>query len=199
MKNKRWIRLIILSYIFSNIALSQDNIQCGSNDIQCVYDNIDSAKSIEIKKIESEGTSIIEETTIKITKTSSLDFGEADLQSMPGFNRRSLVHSVANISINKLQSFKKQPENSFFKTILPECPALRKHASIQMLIGKEAQCKFQYSPQQDLCSFTNSCPIKDDQRIQLISNGLSKDFKCSGTLIETLKSICFFSSFHNFL
>ncbi|MDP2850515.1 MAG: hypothetical protein Q8O20_05520 [Sulfuricurvum sp.] len=199
MRNKRWIRLIILSSIFSNIALSQDNIQCGSNDTQCVNNHLNSAKSIEIKKIESEGTSIIEETSITITKTSSLDYGEADLQSMPGFNKPSLVHTVADISINKLQSFKKQPENSFFKTILPECPALRKHASIQMLIGKEAQCEFQSSPQQDLCSFMNNCPIKDDQRIQLISNGVSKDFKCSGTLIETLKSICFFSSFDNIL
>lgn len=190
MSNKRWIRLIVLSYVFSNIAFSQDNIQCGSNDIQCVNNHIDSAKSIKVKKIESEGTSIIEETSITITKTSSFDYGEADLQSMPGFNRRSLVHAVADISISKLQRFKKQPENSFFKTILPECPALRKHASIQMLIGKESQCEFQYSPQQDLCSITNSCPIKDDQRIQLISNGLSKDFKCSGTLMDTLKSIC---------
>lgn len=189
MKNSGWVGLIILSYVFSNIALSQDNIQCGSNDIQCVNNHIDSAKSIEVKKTESDGSSTIEEISIIITKSTSFDYGEADLQSTPGFNKGSLVHTVADISINKLQRFKKQPENSFFKMILPECPALRKHANIKMLIGKESQCEFQYSPQ-DSCLFTNNCPIKDDQRIQLISNGLSRDFKCSGTLIETLKSIC---------
>lgn len=202
MRNKRWVRLIILSYLFSNIALSQDNVQCGSNDIQCVKENIDSVKTIGLIKIEMDGTTTIEESQVIITNKDQ--FATKKYPSFSSnddryFGKEKSMQGTADIFIHKLQAIKKDPKNSIFKELIQTCPDLSKN--LEKLKGKTAQCILNeniivHYQSHDIywCEHSDcmrgSFPKEGDERLQLVANGLSTSFPCDGSLIDEVKSIC---------
>lgn len=206
MKKHSAIGIIAISCIFSINTLSQELVICPDNDLQCINRHLDSVKSIEIKKTEKDGSILIESTKIKLTNSDNYTYTEfPDMQSMPGFKiekREKSVRATADISIDYLKAIKEQPNNSIFKTIIQTCPNLSLSENIKKLNGAKAQCTLNeaitvtYVPEDIYwCDEHSSCmhgpfPRKMDERLQLPSNGLTAYYKCQGSLIDYIKSIC---------
>ncbi len=204
MKKLSLVCLISISCILVGNILAQDIIQCGSNNIQCVRDNLDSVKSIEVKKTELNGGVIIEETQIKITNDNQAQSLLDDVNSKSTFSKakEKSLHAVADIYINKFKSIKENPKNSILKELIVACPNLGKSKSIKKLEGKKAQCQLNknvtvnYAPKDIYwCAPKIGCvlgpyPKSSDERLRLISDGLSRSFQCDGSLIKEVKSIC---------
>lgn len=207
MKMYRAIKLITIFCLFSSgTMMAEETIKCPANDFACLNQHIDSAHSIEITKTEKSGTTLIESTTIKLTKSDNSVYTEfSDLQNIPGLkldNSEKNVEASAHISINHLQAIKKQPNNSIFKKIIQTCPNLRLAANIKKLNGTNAQCTLNEGitvtyAREDIywCGKHTSCrqgpfPSKMDERLQLFSEGLAPYYTCHGLLIDQIQSIC---------
>lgn len=197
--------IAIFSLLILN-AIAQDHVKCPNNDIQCVYTHIGSAKSVDITKTERKGRGIIESTHIKLTNATGSTYTEfPDIQSMPGFKREKReksLQSFAEISINNLKAINKQSKNSMFKTLITTCPNLLLSENIKKLNGTKAECVLNenitvtYVPEDIYwCDHHSGCrhgeyPEEMDERLQLVSNGITNYYKCNGSLIEQIASIC---------
>lgn len=200
---------VIAFGLFSLFALNlsaQENVQCSENNLKCFNEILDNAKSIDIDKTEREGSVIIESTHIKIINADNSPYTEfPDMQSMPGFkisSREKKLEAVAHISVNRLKAIKKTPKNSIFTNLLSSCQNLRLPENIKKLEGTDAQCilnegvSVTYVPEDIYwCDNHSNCmhgtfPHKRDERYRLVSDGISSVYKCTGTLIERLQSIC---------
>lgn len=203
MKNSRFVGLIILSCIFSNSALSQETIQCNSNDTKCVREHINTVKKIELRKIEMEGTAISEDTQITIINKDQS--AHKNLTGLQSYDDRSIgteksMQGIADISIHQLHAIKKYSKNSIIKKLIQTCPDLNKN--LEKLEGKKAQCLLNkditvyFMPKDTFWSGSNSrgflgpFPEEEDERLQLVTDGLSTSFPCDGSLIDEVKSIC---------
>lgn len=197
MKKYSLMLLFTASYIFTNNAISHDIIQCDINNIQCLKASINSAKTIELKKIEVDNSTTIEETQIIITNKDQ--FAEKKYPTLSDYGKEKSMQGTADISIHKLQAIKKDPKNSIFKELIQTCPDLNKN--LEKLKGKTAQCLLNeniivHYQSHDIywCEHSDcmlgSFPEEGDERLQLVANGLSKSYRCNGSLIDEVKLIC---------
>lgn len=207
MKPDRHVIAFSVFFVFALNLIAQDNVlQCPENKIECIAENLDNAKTVDIDKVEKAGSVIIESTHIKITNADNSPYTEfPDMQSMPGFkitSREKSMQAIANITVNRLKSIKKAPKNSIFTHLLSSCPNLRLPENIKKLEGTDAQCilnegvSVTYVPEDIYwCDQNSNCmhgtfPLKRDDRYHLVSDGISRWYKCTGSLIDQIQSIC---------
>lgn len=206
MKKYHWVGILTISFLFTANTLSQELILCSDNDLECVNRHIDSVKSLEIKKIETNETAIIEVTRIKLTNAINHTYTEfPDMQSSPGFKiekREKSVQAVADISVDDLKAIRNDPKNSILKKAIQTCPNLYLSENIDKLKGAKAHCilneniTLTYLPEDIYwCDNHSGCrhgpfPDEMDERLQLLSDGISTSFKCTGSLVEHIQSIC---------
>lgn len=201
MRKHRWLYALVLSSVFTVNVISQDIVKCPINNSECVKQHLHSAKSVEIISTETNGTELIESTSILLINTLSPNTDFLPIQSMFGKEVKS-VQATADISVDRLKGIKTVPKNSIFKQIIQTCPHLRLSENLKKLAGTKGQCILNenitvtYLPEDIYwCDNRSTCklgpfPPTLDERLQLIEEGLSTSFKCNGSLIDQIRSLC---------